>query len=73
MFTLFHWARLIRKPALWSSSFPVTWLLVQCCFLVSWCGCPLPQGFALLWATSPPVSRVQQPVSLPRAERVSAQ
>lgn len=36
MFSLFHWARLIRKPALWSSSFPVTWLLVQCCFLVSW-------------------------------------
>lgn len=37
------------------------------------CRCLLPQGFALLWAPSLPVRGVQQLVSLPRAERVSAQ
>lgn len=49
MFSLFHWWCLIGEPALGGASFPVTWLLVLCSFLVSWwwVSAALRLGFAL--------------------------
>lgn len=75
MFSLFHWWGLIGEPALGGASFPVTWLLIGSMqlpgFLVVGVCCPE------AWLCSGPLPCLsqggQQPLSLPRAERVSAQ